>query len=132
MAITEEVFWATGRRKEAVARVRLKPGNGRVLVNGKDLDDYFGRKTSQVIVKQPFALTNTGDRFDAFVNVIGGGLSGQAGAIRHGITRALIEYDPDLRGTLKKAGYVTRDPRAKERKKYGLRGARASFQYSKR
>jgi small subunit ribosomal protein S9 len=132
MAITEEVFWATGRRKEAVARVRIKPGSGRVLVNGKSLEDYFGRKTSQVIVKQPFVLTNTGDRFDTFVNVIGGGLSGQAGAIRHGITRALIEYDPDLRGTLKKAGYVTRDPRAKERKKYGLRGARASFQYSKR
>ncbi|MFO8056271.1 MAG: 30S ribosomal protein S9 [bacterium] len=132
MAITEEVFWSTGRRKEAVARVRLMPGSGRVVINGKSLEDYFGRKTSQAIVRQPLVLTNTGDRFDTHVNVLGGGLSGQAGAIRHGITRALIEYDPDLRGPLKKAGYVTRDPRAKERKKYGLRGARARFQYSKR
>ncbi len=132
MAISEEVFWATGRRKESVARVRLTPGSGRVVINNKAMEDYFGRKTSQAIVKQPFVLTNTRDRFDTFVNVHGGGLSGQAGAVRHGITRALIEYDPDLRGQLKKAGYVTRDPRAKERKKYGLRGARASFQYSKR
>ncbi len=128
----DEVFWATGRRKEAVARVRIKPGSGNIFINKRPIEDYFGRKTSQVIARQPLALTGNEDRFDVLVNVQGGGLSGQAGAVRHGITRALIEFDPDLRIPLKKAGYVTRDPRAKERKKYGLKGARARFQYSKR
>jgi len=132
MAIQEEMFWATGRRKQSVARVRIKPGNGVITVNDRSLEDYFGRKTSQVIIKQPLVLTNTMDRFDVLVNVKGGGLSGQAGAVRHGITRALLEFDPDLRSTLKKAGFITRDPRAKERKKYGLRSARARYQYSKR
>lgn len=132
MAMEEEVFWATGRRKESVARVRIKPGTGKILINDRSLEDYFGRKTSQVIVRQPLVLTDTADRYDVLVNVMGGGLSGQAGAVRHGITRALLEVDPDLRKVLKKAGYITRDPRAKERKKYGQRGARARFQYSKR
>jgi len=132
MASHEDMFWATGRRKESVARVRIKPGSGNITINGRTLEEYFGRKTSQVVVKQPLALTNTEDRFDVLANVKGGGLSGQAGAVRHGITRALLEFDPDFRGALKKAGYVTRDPRAKERKKYGQRGARARFQYSKR
>jgi small subunit ribosomal protein S9 len=132
MAIHEEVFWATGRRKECVARVRIKPGSGVITVNDRALEDYFGRKTSQVIVKQPLVLTNTQERFDVIANVSGGGLSGQAGAVRHGITRALMEFDPELRSALKKAGYVTRDPRAKERKKYGLKSARARYQYSKR
>lgn len=128
----EEVFWATGRRKTSVARVRIKPGNGKILVNEKPIEEYFNRKTSQVIARQPLTLTNTTDRFDVLVNVKGGGQAGQAGAVRHGITRALMEFDPDFRSTLKKAGYVTRDQRAKERKKYGQRGARARFQYSKR
>ena len=128
----EEVFWATGRRKQCVARVRIKPGSGKFLVNDRALDEYFGRKTSQVIARQPLVLTNNADRFDILVNVSGGGLAGQAGAIRHGVTRALMEFDPDLRSVLKKAGFVTRDPRAKERKKYGLASARARFQYSKR
>jgi small subunit ribosomal protein S9 len=128
----EEVFWATGRRKQCVARVRIKPGSGKFLINDRTLEDYFGRKTSQVIARQPLVLTNTTSRFDVLVNVSGGGLAGQAGAIRHGITRALLEFDPDLRPVLKKAGYITRDPRAKERKKYGLASARARFQYSKR
>jgi len=132
MAIQEDVFWSTGRRKEAVARVRLKPGNGKIVINNRALEDYFGRKSSQAIVKQPLALTNSEERFDVFVNVAGGGLAGQAGAVKHGITRALIEFDPDLRSTLKKAGFITRDPRAKERKKYGQKGARARYQYSKR
>jgi len=132
MATQEEVFWATGRRKESVARVRIKPGSGNITVNDRPLEDYFGRKTSQVVVKQPLALTNSLERFDVSANVRGGGLSAQAGAVKHGITRALIEYDPDLRSVLKKAGFITRDPREKERKKYGLRGARARYQYSKR
>jgi small subunit ribosomal protein S9 len=132
MAVKEEVFWATGRRKECVARVRLKPGSGKIIVNRRNFEDYFGRKSSQAIVRQPLALTENLERFDVFVNVAGGGLSGQAGAVRHAITRALIDFDPELRSALKKAGFVTRDPRAKERKKYGQRGARARYQYSKR
>jgi small subunit ribosomal protein S9 len=132
MPAQEETFGATGRRKESVARVRLLPGSGKISINNRSLEDYFGRRTSQVIVKQPLLLTNTESKFDIFVNVRGGGLSGQAGAVNHGITRALMEFDPELRGVLKKAGFVTRDPRAKERKKYGRRGARAWFQYSKR
>ena len=132
MAIHEEVFWATGRRKQCTARVRLKPGSGTITINDRAMEDYFGRKTSQVIIKQPLVLTNNRERFDVLVNVSGGGLSGQAGAVRHGITRALLEFDPELRPVLKKAGYITRDPRAKERKKYGLKSARARYQYSKR
>lgn len=132
MAIQEDVFWATGRRKEAVVRVRLRPGSGKIIINERPLENYFGRKTSQAIIKQPLTLTGTQDRFDVLVRVSGGGLSGQAGAVRHGITRALMEFDPELRGVLKKAGFITRDARAKERKKYGRRSARARFQYSKR
>lgn len=132
MATQENVFGATGSRKESVARVRLKPGSGKIVINNRDLEDYFGRKTSQVIVKQPLILTDSLDKFDVSAKVAGGGLSGQAGAVKHGITRALLEFDPDLRKVLKKAGFITRDPRTKERKKYGQKGARARFQYSKR
>ncbi len=128
----EDIFWATGRRKTSVARIRLKPGSGKIVVNKRDFEDYFDRKTSRLIVKQPLVLTSNDGKFDIFVNVKGGGMSGQAGAVKHGITRALIEYDPDLRGVLKKAGFVRRDPRAKERKKYGQKSARARYQYSKR
>ncbi len=132
MAMEEEVFWATGRRKQSVARVRIKPGAGKILVNEKPLEDYFGRRTSQAIVKQPLVLTNVAERFDVMANVVGGGPSGQADAVKHGIARALIEFDPDYKSALKKAGHMTRDPREKERKKYGRRGARARYQYSKR
>jgi len=128
----EQVFFATGRRKNAVARVRMKPGSGQILVNHRPLEEYFGRKTSQMVIRQPLELTQTLGQYDIFVNVDGGGLSGQAGAIRHGITRTLMVINPALRPALKKAGFVTRDQRAKERKKYGQRGARARFQYSKR
>ncbi|OGP61427.1 MAG: 30S ribosomal protein S9 [Deltaproteobacteria bacterium RBG_13_61_14] len=128
----EQVFFATGRRKNAVARVRMKPGSGQIVVNDRPLEEYFGRKTSQMVIRQPLELTQTLGQYDIFVNVDGGGLSGQAGAIRHGITRTLMVINPALRPALKKAGFVTRDQRAKERKKYGQRGARARFQYSKR
>jgi small subunit ribosomal protein S9 len=130
--MAEKVFYATGRRKTSVARVYLKEGRGDVVVNDRPLKDYFGRETSRMIVLQPFELTNTSGQFDAKVNVCGGGISGQAGAIRHGITRALMSVDPGLRSALKKAGYVTRDPRAVERKKYGRHKARKRPQYSKR
>lgn len=125
-------FYGTGRRKSAVARTWLKPGSGRIMVNKRDLDDYFGRETDKMILRQPLILTETDEKFDVFVNVNGGGLTGQAGAIRHGITRALLVFDPDLRPILKKTGFITRDPRVKERKKYGQPGARARYQYSKR
>jgi len=128
----EQVFSATGRRKDAVARVRMKPGSGQIVINDRPLEEYFGRKTSQMVIRQPLELTQTLGQYDIFVNVDGGGLSGQAGAIRHGITRTLMVINPALRPALKKAGFVTRDQRAKERKKYGQRGARARFQYSKR
>ena len=128
----QKSFYATGRRKEAVARVWLQPGNGKIAINTRSLEDYFGRETSRMVFRQPLELTETSGRFDVFVNVSGGGLSGQADAIRHGISRVLIQYDPTFRGALKKAGYLTRDARAKERKKYGQRGARARFQFSKR
>jgi small subunit ribosomal protein S9 len=128
----EQVFFATGRRKNAVARVRMKPGSGQIVVNDRPIEEYFGRKTSQMVIRQPLELTQTLGQFDIFVNVDGGGLSGQAGAIRHGITRTLMVINPALRPALKKAGFVTRDQRGKERKKYGQRGARARFQYSKR
>jgi len=128
----EPVFFATGRRKNAVARVRMKPGQGKIEVNQRPVEEYFGRKTSLMVIRQPLELTQTLGQYDIFVNVCGGGLSGQAGAIRHGITRTLMVINPALRPVLKKAGFVTRDPRIKERKKYGQRGARARFQYSKR
>ena len=125
-------IYATGRRKHAVARVWLQPGTGKVDINRRSLEDYFGRETSRMVFRQPLELTETTGRFDVFVYVSGGGLSGQADAIRHGISRVLTKIDPAYRGPLKKAGYLTRDARAKERKKYGQRGARARFQFSKR
>lgn len=121
-----------GRRKTSVARIRLTAGSGKIIINDKPMDNYFGRETLKMIVKQPLELTKNLDTFDIYANVYGGGISGQAGAIRHGITRALLEQSPDMRSTLKKAGYVTRDPRMKERKKYGQKGARKRFQFSKR
>ena len=124
--------YATGRRKHAVARVWLQPGSGKVEINQRTLEDYFGRETSRMVFRQPLELTETTTAYDIFVNVAGGGLSGQADAIRHGMSRCLIKTDPALRGALKKAGYLTRDARQKERKKYGQRGARARFQFSKR
>ena len=123
---------ATGRRKEAMARVRLVAGSGTVTVNKRTLDDYFPNNVLKMIIKQPLLSTETADRFDIHVTVTGGGPSGQAGAIRHGIARALTEYNAELRKKLKKEGFLTRDPRMKERKKYGQRGARARFQFSKR
>jgi small subunit ribosomal protein S9 len=128
----QKSLYATGRRKHAVARVWLQPGNGKIEINHRTLEDYFGRETSRMVFRQPLELTETSGRFDVFVNVSGGGLSGQAGAIRHGLSRALLKVDPAYRPSLKKAGYLTRDARAKERKKYGQRGARARFQFSKR
>ena len=126
------VFYGTGRRKSSVARVRLVPGKGNVTINKRDLDDYFGLETLKVIVRQPLTLTDTAAKFDVIANVNGGGFTGQAGAIRHGIARALLEADAEYRGTLKKAGFLTRDPRMKERKKYGLKAARRASQFSKR
>jgi small subunit ribosomal protein S9 len=128
----ENVYYATGRRKSATAKTWLKPGTGQIVVNNRAVDDYFKIETSKTILAQPLVLTNTLGSYDVTVKVVGGGASGQAGAIRHGITRALILADPDFRQTLKKAGFVRRDPRVKERKKYGQRGARARFQFSKR
>lgn len=125
-------YSATGRRKTSVARVRLVPGEGRVVINKRDMDDYFGLDTLKYVVNQPIELTQTTGRFDILVNVNGGGFTGQAGAIRHGISRALLKVDPELRGILKKAGFLTRDPRMKERKKYGLKSARRAPQFSKR
>ncbi|MDD3840343.1 MAG: 30S ribosomal protein S9 [Clostridia bacterium] len=125
-------YYGTGRRKKSVARVRLVPGQGKIVVNGRDIDDYFDYDTLKVLVKQPLVLTEMIDRFDVLVNVKGGGYTGQAGAIRHGIARALLKADEELRPALKKAGYLTRDPRMKERKKYGLKGARRAPQFSKR
>lgn len=125
-------FYGTGRRKSSVARVYLTPGTGKITINKRDMDDYFGLETLKIIVKQPFVATNTVDKYDVLVNVKGGGFTGQAGAIRHGISRALLESDSDLRATLKKAGYLTRDSRMKERKKPGLKKARRAPQFSKR
>ncbi len=125
-------FWGTGRRKKAVARVRLAAGKGAIIVNNRELDDYFGLETLKTIVRQPLALTETAGKFDVLVNVKGGGFTGQAGAIRHGIARALVKADENLRPALKKAGFLTRDPRMKERKKYGLKAARRAPQFSKR
>ena len=125
-------FYGTGRRKSSVARVRLYPGSGAVTVNGRDVDDYFGLETLKLIINQPFVLTGTEGKFDVVVNVRGGGISGQAGAVRHGIARALLLADESYRAILKKAGFLTRDPRMKERKKYGLKAARRAPQFSKR
>ena len=130
--MTDLEHYATGRRKEAVARVWLKPGTGQVVVNNRELEVYFGREPLKMVLCQPFDVTDTNGKFDVKVSVTGGGLSGQAGAIRHGITRALIKYDGDMRDSLKKAGFVTRDSRRVERKKYGQPGARKRFQFSKR
>jgi len=132
MATTAIRYYATGKRKTSVARVWIKPGDGRILVNKKPMDEYFLRDTSLMIIKQPFELTGTWGRFDVDVSVAGGGKSGQAGAVRHGISKALLEIDSSFRPTLKKAGLITRDSRVKERKKYGLKGARKSSQFSKR
>ena len=129
---TKAYFYGTGRRKSSVARVRLVPGNGQIIVNGKDSKDYFQKKTLEMIIRQPLVLTETEGRFDVLVNAHGGGTTGQAGAIRHGISRALLQVDGDFRPALKKAGFLTRDPRMKERKKYGLKGARRAPQFSKR
>ncbi len=130
--MAESVFVATGKRKNAIARVRLLPGTGKIIVNGKNAPDYFHRLTSILLIEQPLELTSNIGRFDVIANVNGGGLSGQAGALRHGITRALMIMDEGLRPILKKAGLVTRDSRIKERKKYGLAGARRAYQFSKR
>ena len=130
--MAEKRFYATGRRKTSVARVYLQEGQGNIQVNDRSLDVFFGRETARMIVLQPFQVTQTVNDFDAKINVQGGGISGQAGAIRHGITRALLQFNPDFRSPLKKAGFVTRDPRAVERKKYGRHKARKRPQYSKR
>ena len=132
MMMAETKFYATGKRKSSIARVWMKPGNGNIVVNQKSIDDYFGRETSKMVIRQPLELTGNVGKFDIIVNVCGGGPSGQAGAIKHGITKALLEADVELRGALKKAGFITRDSRIKERKKYGKRSARRSFQFSKR
>lgn len=125
-------YWGTGRRKSAVARVRLVAGKGRIIINNRDLDDYFGMETLKVTVNQPLVLTGTQGKYDCLVNVKGGGFTGQAGAVRHGIARALVKADGELRQVLKKAGFLTRNPRMKERKKYGLKAARRAPQFSKR
>ena len=130
MATTK--FYGTGRRKKSIARVYLVPGTGVITVNKRDLDEYFGLETLKVIVRQPLVATETADKFDVIVNVHGGGFTGQAGAIRHGLARALLQADADYRPVLKKAGNLTRDPRMKERKKYGLKAARRAPQFSKR
>lgn len=125
-------FYGTGRRKKSVARVRLYPGSGEITINGRSIDDYFGLETLKLIVNQPFGVTGTTGKFDIVANVKGGGISGQAGAIRHGVARALLSADPEYRPALKAAGFLTRDPRMKERKKYGLKAARRAPQFSKR
>ncbi len=129
---TNPYFYGTGRRKKSVARVRVYAGSGKITINNRDIDDYFGLETLKLIVRQPLALTGTADKFDIVCNVQGGGVTGQAGAIRHGLSRALLQYDENLRPALKKAGFLTRDPRMTERKKYGLKGARRAPQFSKR
>lgn len=130
--MADNKFYGTGRRKSSVARVYLVPGTGKITINKKDIDEYLPLETLKVVVRQPLVATETADKFDVLVNVKGGGLAGQAGAIRHGISRALLEVDSDFRPTLKSAGFLTRDPRMKERKKYGLKKARRAPQFSKR
>ena len=129
---TKPYFYGTGRRKHSVARVRVYNGTGKMTINGRDINDYFGLETLKLLVNSPLVLTETEGKFDVVVNVVGGGCSGQAGAIRHGLSRALLQYNPELRTTLKKAGFLTRDPRMKARKKYGLKAARRAPQFSKR
>jgi small subunit ribosomal protein S9 len=130
--MNQEFYYGTGKRKNAVARTRLLPGTGQILINDRPVEEYFPRATLQMIIRQPLNLTKTVGKFDVKVRVNGGGVAGQAVAVRHGISRALLLVDPELRGVLKKAGFLTRDSRIKERKKYGLKSARARFQYSKR
>ena len=125
-------FYGTGRRKKSIARVRVLPGTGVITINGRDIDDYFGIETLKLIINQPFEVTDTLGKFDIVANVVGGGVTGQAGAIRHGVARALLQADENYRKALKSAGFLTRDPRMKERKKYGLKGARRAPQFSKR
>ena len=129
---TAPYFYGTGRRKKSVARVRVYAGTGKITINNRDIDDYFGLETLKLVVRQPLALTGLTEKFDIVRTVAGGGVTGQAGAIRHGLSRALLQYDENLRSQLKKAGFLTRDPRMKERKKYGLKGARRAPQFSKR
>ena len=128
----EKIYYATGKRKTAIARTWLKPGSGQIMVNNRPVEEYFPTETMRMKLTEPFKITNTMDSFNVKINVKGGGISGQVGAVRHGITKALIFADPDLRMPLKKAGFVKRDPRVRERKKYGQKGARARFQFSKR
>ena len=128
----QNVYYATGKRKTSIARTWLEPGTGKITVNDRPLDDYFKVGTAKIIMLQPLSLTNTQETYDIRVRVLGGGITGQAGAIRHGITKALLQVEPDLRQVLKKAGFITRDARVKERKKYGQKGARARYQFSKR
>ena len=130
--MSTETYYATGKRKTAIARTWLKPGSGTIVINKRPMDEYFRRETAAMIVRQPFEITNTLGKFDVIVNVTGGGIAGQAGAVKHGISKALLDIDPSLRPILKRAGFITRDARVKERKKYGQRGARARYQYSKR
>lgn len=130
--MAKERYYGTGRRKSSVARVYLVPGTGKITINKRDIDEYLGLETLKIIVRQPLEATKTTDKYDVLVNVRGGGFTGQAGAIRHGISRALLQADADFRPVLKKAGYLTRDPRMKERKKYGLKSARRAPQFSKR
>ena len=132
MTLATTKYYGTGRRKSSVARVYLVPGTGKITINKRDIDEYLGLETLKVVVRQPLAATETEGKFDVLVNVKGGGYTGQAGAIRHGIARALLKADAEFRPTLKKAGYLTRDPRMKERKKYGLKAARRAPQFSKR
>lgn len=130
--MADKKYYATGKRKTSIARVWMTPGSGNIVVNKRPLDVFFGRETSKMVVRQPLELTDNMGKFDITVNVVGGGISGQAGAIKHGITKALLEVDPELRNLLKKSGFITRDSRIKERKKYGRAAARRSFQFSKR
>ena len=129
---TKQYFYGTGRRKHSVARVRVYTGTGKITINDRDIDNYFGLETLKLIVRSPLVLLGLEGKYDVVVRVSGGGVSGQAGAIRHGLSRALLQFDPELRSTLKKAGFLTRDPRMKERKKYGLKAARRAPQFSKR
>ena len=130
--MAEQRYYATGKRKSAIARVYMKSGNGNFVVNKRSFDEYFTRPSLKMIIKQPLEITGKKDQFDFYVNVVGGGAAGQAGAVKHGISKALLEYDAELRPVLKKAGFLTRDARVKERKKYGQPGARKRFQFSKR
>ncbi len=128
----QQTIYATGKRKSAIARTWLKPGTGRILINNRSMEEYFGRETACMVVRQPFQITSTLNKYDVVVTARGGGISGQAGAVKHGISKALLQVNPEFRTVLKRAGFLTRDDRVKERKKYGLRGARARYQYSKR